>query len=101
MSDVGNSTAPNLLRLRTIPGDELLHCKPVVSSRMRRTQAVEYGGFCVIRIWKLQNELAARWPSVTFVHISGLHAAGMHKIDLLVEFCLEKCPGDFELTRYL
>jgi hypothetical protein len=68
---------------------------------MRRTQAVEYGGFCAIQIWKLQNELAARWPSVTFVHISGLHAAGMHKIDLLVEFCLEKYPGDCELTSYL
>jgi hypothetical protein len=63
-------------RLRTTPDDELLHCKLVVPPRMRRTQAVEYGGFCVIQIWKLQNELAARWPFITFVQISGLHAAG-------------------------
>jgi len=35
----------------------------------------------VIKIWKLQNDLTAGWPSVPFVHMSGLHAAGMHKTD--------------------
>ena len=68
-------------RLGTIPGDELLHRELVVSPRMRRTEAIEYGGFCVIQIWELQNNFAAGWPFVSFVHMSGLHAADMHKID--------------------
>jgi hypothetical protein len=48
---------------------------------MRRTEAVEYRGFCVIEIWEFQNDLAARWSFILCVHKSGLHAAGMHKID--------------------
>jgi hypothetical protein len=67
--------------LGAIPGDELLHCKLVVSPRMRRAKAIEHCGFCVIQIWKLQNDLAAGGPAVPLVHMSGLHAAGMHKID--------------------
>ena len=58
---------------------------------MRRSEAVEYRGFRVIQIWELQDDLTAGWPSVSFAHMSGLHAAGMHKIDLLVELCLEEC----------
>ena len=53
---------------------------------MGRTEAVEYRGFCVIEIWELQDDLAAGWPFILFVHKSGLHAAGMHKIDLPQEF---------------
>jgi len=49
---------------------------------MGRTEAVEYRGFRVIKIWELQNDLAAGQPFVPSVHMSGLHAAGMHKIDL-------------------
>jgi hypothetical protein len=49
---------------------------------MRRTEAIEYRGFGVIQVWEFQNDFAARWPFVPFVHVSGLHAAGMHKIDL-------------------
>jgi hypothetical protein len=48
----------------------------------------------VIEIWELKNDLAAGWPFVPFVHMSGLHAAGMHKIDFPQELCLEKCVGD-------
>jgi hypothetical protein len=48
---------------------------------MRRAEAVENCRFSLVEIWKFQNDLAARWPSVPFVHMSGLHAAGMHKID--------------------
>jgi len=29
----------------------------------------------VIKIWELQNDLAAGWPSVPSAHMSGLHAA--------------------------
>ena len=42
---------------------------------MGRTEAVEYCGFRVIKIWELQNDLAAGWPSVPSAHMSGLHAA--------------------------
>lgn len=35
----------------------------------------------MIEIWEFQNELAAGWPFDPFVHMSGLHAADMHKID--------------------
>ena len=48
---------------------------------MGRTEAVEYRGFRVIEIWELQNDLVAGWSLIPFVHMSGLHAAGMHKID--------------------
>ena len=68
-------------RFGAIPGDELLHRKLVISSRMRRTEAVEYRGLCLIQIWELQNDFAAGGPSVSFAHMSGLHAAGMHKIN--------------------
>jgi len=61
---------------------------------MRRAEAVEHRGFRVIQIRELQDDLTAGWPSVSFAHMSGLHAAGMHKIDLLVELCLEECYGD-------
>ena len=61
---------------------------------MRRAEAVEYGRFCMIQIWELQNDLAAGWPSVSFAHISGLHAASMQKIDL----GLEKWVSDYALT---
>jgi len=46
---------------------------------MRRAKTVEYGGFSVVQVWELQNDLAARWPPVPFAHMSGLHAASMHK----------------------
>jgi hypothetical protein len=62
---------------------------------MRRTEAVEYSGFCVIQIWELQNDLAAEWPSVSFAHMSGLHAAGMHKIDLPHQFWPRKVHWRF------
>ena len=29
----------------------------------------------MIKIWELQNDLAAGWPSVPSAHMSGLHAA--------------------------
>ena len=61
---------------------------------MRRAEAVEYRGFRVIQIRELQDDLTAGWPSVSFAHMSDLHAAGMHKIDLLVELRLEECVGD-------
>src|ERR1700733_5603701 len=59
-------------RLGTIPGDELLHCELIVSPGMGRTEAAEYRGFRVIKIWELQNDLAAGWPSVPSAHMSGL-----------------------------
>lgn len=49
---------------------------------MGRTEAVEYRGFCVVEIWELQNDLTAGSPFVPFVHMSGLHAADLHKMDL-------------------
>ncbi len=36
----------------------------------------------MIEICELQNDLVAGWPFVPFVHMGGLHAADMHKIDL-------------------
>jgi hypothetical protein len=36
----------------------------------------------VIEIWELQDDLAAGRLLVPFVHMSGLHAADMHKLDL-------------------
>jgi hypothetical protein len=48
---------------------------------MVRTEAVEYREFCVIEIWELQNDLVAGWPFVPFAHMSGLHAADMHKVE--------------------
>lgn len=66
---------------------------------MGRTEAVEYRGFRVIEIWELKNDLAAGWPFVPFVHMSGLHAAGMQKIDFPQELCLEKC--DLALVELL
>jgi hypothetical protein len=50
---------------------------------MGRTKAIDYRGFRVIEIWELQNDRAAGWwLLVPFVHMSGLHAADMHKLDL-------------------
>ena len=66
-------------------------------SALFSAKAVEHGGFCVIEIREFENDLAAGWPSVPFVHMSGLQAAGMHKIDLPQEFSLGKCVGDFAL----
>ena len=73
-----DSSVQGQSRLGTIPADELLHRKLVVSPRMRRAEAVEYRRFSVVQIWKLQNNLATRWPSVSFAHMSGLHVAVMH-----------------------
>ena len=64
---------------------------------MGRAEAVEYRGFCLIEIWELKNDSAAEWSFVPFVHKSGLHAAGLHKIGLPYELCLEKCFGDYAL----
>ena len=86
-------------RLGTIPSDELFHLKLVISPRMRRAEAVEYRGFRVIQIWELQDDLAAGWPSVPFAHMSGLRAAGTHKIDPPVELCLQECVGDLPLVE--
>ena len=66
---------------------------------MGRTEAVEDRGFCVIEIWELQNDLAARLPFVSFVHASGLHAAGMHKIDLSQELWPQKVRRRFCVNR--
>ena len=49
---------------------------------MGRTETVEYSGFRMIEIWELQDDLVAGWPFVPFVHMSGLQAADMHKIDV-------------------
>ena len=35
----------------------------------------------MIQIWKLQNDLAVGWLLIPFVHMSGLHVAGLHKVD--------------------
>ena len=48
----------------------------------------------MIEIWELENDLVAGGPFVPFVHMSGLHAADMHKIGLSQESGLEKCVGD-------
>ncbi len=61
---------------------------------MGRTGAVENRGFRVIEIWEHQNDLVAGWSYVPLVHVSGLHAANMHKIDLLQELSLDKGVGD-------
>jgi hypothetical protein len=45
----------------------------------------------MIEIRELQNDLATGWPFVPFVHKSGLHTAGMHKLDLPQEFGVGKC----------
>jgi hypothetical protein len=68
---------------------------------MWRAKAIEYRGFSLIQIWKLQNDLVAGWPFVPFAHMSGLHAAGMHKIDRAKKSGLEKCVGDFTLAEDL
>ena len=62
---------------------------------MGRTEAVEDRGFRVIEIWELQNDLVAGWPFVPFVHMSGLHAADMHKIDLSQEIWPRKVRRRF------
>ena len=62
---------------------------------MGRTEAVEYCGFRVIEIWELQNDLVAGWPFVPFMHMSGLHAADMHKIDLPQEIWPRKVRRRF------
>ena len=66
---------------------------------MGRTEAVEYRGFRVIEIWELQNDLATGWPFVPFVHKSGLHTAGMHKLDLPQEFGVRKARRRFGASR--
>jgi hypothetical protein len=62
---------------------------------MGRTEAIEYREFRVIEIWELQNDLAAGWPFVPFVHMSGLLAADMHKIDLRQEIWPRKVRRGF------
>jgi hypothetical protein len=57
---------------------------------MGRTEAVEYRRFRVIEIWELQDDLAAGRLPVPFVHMSGLHAADMHKLDLEEAFRPQK-----------
>ena len=66
---------------------------------MGRTEAVEYRGFRVIEIWELQNDLVAGWSLVPFMHMSGLHAADMHKIDLPQEIWPRKVRRRFALSR--
>ena len=47
----------------------------------------------MIEIGELQNDFAAGCPSVSFAHMSGLHAAVIHKIDLSQKSGLEKRVG--------
>ena len=61
---------------------------------MGRTRAVEYRKFRVIEIWQLQDDLAIGRLLVSFAHMSGLLAAGMHKLDLEEAFWLKKHEGD-------
>lgn len=63
---------------------------------MGRTEAVEYRRFRMIEIWELQDDLAAGRLLVPFVHMSGLHAADMYKLDLERHSGLKTCVGDFE-----
>ncbi len=65
---------------------------------MGRTEAVEYRGFRVIEIWELQDDLVAGWSFGPFVHMSGLHAADMHKIDLPQEIWPRKVRRRFCVT---
>ena len=65
---------------------------------MGRTEAVEYRRFRVIEIWELQDDLAAGRLLVPFVHMSGLHAADVHKPDLEEAFWPQKCFGDDALV---
>jgi hypothetical protein len=62
---------------------------------MGRTEAVEYRRFRVIEIRELQDDLAAGRLLVPFVHMSGLHAADMHKLDLGGIPASKKCVGDY------
>ena len=66
---------------------------------MGRTEAAEYRGYRVIKIWELQNDLAAGWPSVPSVHMSGLHAAGMRKLDLPQEIWPRKVRRRYALVQ--
>jgi hypothetical protein len=70
---------------------------------MGRTEAVEYRGFRVIKVWEFQNDLAARWLFVPSVHMSSFHAAGIHKIGLPQEIWPRKVRKRFcvncELAR--
>jgi hypothetical protein len=66
---------------------------------MGRTEAVEYRRFRVIEIRELQDDLAAGRLLVPFVHMSGLHAADMHKIDREKAFWSQKCVGDYATDR--
>src|SRR6266702_2484818 len=81
-------------------------CSPDIVRLSRRkhgregTESVEYRGFRVIEIWELQNDLAAGWPFVPFVHMSGLHAAEMHKIPLPREIWPRKVRRRFTARRY-
>ena len=61
---------------------------------MGRTEAVEYRRFGIIEIWELQDDLVAGRFLVPFAHMSGLLAAGMHKLDLEEAFWLKKHEGD-------
>ena len=61
-------------RFRTVPGDELLHSKFIVSPGTRRTETFEDSGFRVIEIRKPQDYLAVWWLTFLVAHTNGLHA---------------------------
>jgi hypothetical protein len=65
---------------------------------MERTEAVEYRRFRVIEIWELQDDLVAGRLLVPFVHMSGLPAADMHKLDLEEAFWPQKVRRRFAIN---
>ena len=72
-----------------------LWCKLSIEPSRVGFREVEDRGFRVIEIWELQNDLVAGWPFVPFAHMSGLHAADMHKIDLSQEIWPRKVRRRF------
>jgi hypothetical protein len=80
-----------------MPSDELLHRELIASPRMRRAEAVDPRGFCVIQIRELQDDPAAGRFSILLAHMSGLPAADLHKIGLARKSCLEESLGDVAL----
>jgi len=66
---------------------------------MGRTETVEYRRFRVIEIWELQDDFSAGRLLVPFVHMSGLHAADMHKLDLEEAFRPQKVRRRFGIKR--
>jgi hypothetical protein len=62
---------------------------------MGRTETVEYRKFRVIEIWELQDDFSAGRLLVPFVHMSGLHASDMLKLDLEEAFLPQKVRRRF------